>query len=60
MIIGRIVWGIVMFACMGFDITKFGVEAFLSGAVLNSVPGIIVQIIIIPIVVITLEKTGNQ
>lgn len=56
MIVGRIVWGIAMFGCMGGDVTKFGFDAFLSGAVLNALPGIILQIILIPILVITLER----
>ena len=56
MIIGRLIWGVVMFACMGFDISVFGIQAFMTGAVLNAVPGIVLQIILIPILVITLEK----
>lgn len=60
MVIGRIVWGIVMFGCMGFDVTQFGFNAFLAGAVLNAVPGIIVQVILIPILVIGLEKIVNS
>lgn len=56
MIIGRLIWGMVMFACMGFDVTKFGLTAFMAGALLNAVPGIILQIVLIPVVVITLEK----
>ena len=56
MIIGRLVWGVVMFCCMGFDVSKFGFHAFLGGAILNAIPGIILQIILIPLLVITLEK----
>lgn len=56
MVIGRLVWGMVMFGCMGFDGTKFGLQAFLAGAVFNAVPGILLQIILIPILVIMLEK----
>jgi hypothetical protein len=41
---------------MGFDVSKFGLTAFLGGAVLNAVPGIIVQIILIPVLVIALDK----
>lgn len=59
MIIGRLVWGFVMFGCMGFDISKFGLSAFLAGAVLNAIPGIVIQIIFIPIVVIALGKAVN-
>ncbi len=57
MIIGRMVWGTVQFACLGFDSSKFGFDAFLAGAVANALPGIILQIVIIPIVVMLLEKT---
>jgi len=60
MVIGRLVWGIMMFCCMGFDASKFGLNAFLAGAVLNAVPGIIVQIVLIPVLVITLEKIVNK
>ena len=60
MIIGRIVWGIVMFVCMGLDTSAFGFSAFLSAAVLNAGPGIVLQIVLIPIVVITLEKFVNK
>lgn len=56
MVVGRIVWGIVMFCIMGFDVTKFGLAAFWTGAIVNAIPGIIVQIILIPMVVIVLEK----
>ena len=60
MVIGRLVWGVVMFCCMGLNVSKFGFSAFLAGAVLNAVPGIVVQIILIPILVITLEKIVNK
>jgi hypothetical protein len=60
MVIGRLVWGVIMFCCMGFDASKFGLNAFLAGAVLNAVPGIIVQIVLIPVLVITLGKIVNK
>ena len=56
MIVGRLLWGFAMFGCMGCDATKFGLSAFLGGAVLNSIPGIVIQIVLIPIVVINLAK----
>ena len=56
MVIGRLVWGIVMFSCMGFDASKFGISAFLAGAIVNAIPGILVQIILIPVIVILLKK----
>ena len=56
MIIGRIVWGVVMFCIMGFDMTKFGIAAFWAGAVVNAIPGIIAQIILIPMLIMVLGK----
>lgn len=57
MIIGRLIWGVVQFACAGLDPSKFGFAAFWAGAVANAIPGIILQIVIIPVVVMLLEKT---
>ena len=60
MIIGRLVWGAVQFACMGFDASKFGIAAFWAGAVTNALPGIILQIILIPVVVMLLKKNKTD
>ena len=59
MIVGRLVWGLVMLCCMGLDTTKFGMAAFVGGAVTGAIPGIILQLVVVPIVVITLEKMVN-
>ena len=56
MIGGRLVWGVMMLICMGIQVGNFGLSAFLAGAVINAVPGIIVQIVLIPILVVVLEK----
>ena len=60
MVAGRLLWGFVMFGCMGCEPAKFGLSAFLAGAVFNAIPGIIVQIILIPLLVIKLEKLVNR
>lgn len=60
MVIGRLIWGVVMFACMGFDVSAFGLEAFMAGAVLNALPGIAVQLVLIPLIVIALEKVVGK
>lgn len=57
MIIGRLVWGLAMLACMGFDASKFGFAAFVSGAITTAIPGIILQIALIPILVIILRNS---
>ena len=56
MIVGRIVWGAAMFVCMGVKGGSFTMSAFLAGAVLNAIPGIIVQIVLIPLVVMILDN----
>ena len=56
MIVGRLVWGVAMFICLGINGGAFTLSAFLSGAILNAVPGIIVQIILIPILVMLLDN----
>ena len=60
MIAGRIVWGVVMLICMGFDTAKFGFSAFASGAVLTAIPGIIIQLILIPVIVMAIEKNKDS
>ena len=56
MIAGRIVWGAARFVLAGLSHSGFPMSAFLAGAVLNAIPGIILHIILIPILVIVLEK----
>lgn len=56
MIAGRIVWGLVQFCCMGLDAEKFGLAAFWAGAVVNAFPGIILQLVLIPILVAVAQK----
>lgn len=56
MVAGRLVWGVVQLICVGLDVTKFGLSAFWAGAVANAIPGIVLQIVLIPILVMALEK----
>lgn len=56
MIVGRITWGITMFTCMGFDVTKFGLSLFWTEAFARAVPAIIIQIALIPLIVIIVDK----
>ena len=58
MLAGRLTWGAAMWICLGVRGTGFPFSAFLAGAVLNAIPGIIVQIVLIPILVIVLEKAN--
>ena len=56
MVAGRLVWGLARFLCTGLDVSAFGLSAFWSGAVATAIPGIIVQLLLIPVLVMALEK----
>jgi len=56
MITGRIVWGIARVILLGLGNYDFGWAAFVSGAFITAIPGIILHIILIPILVIALKK----
>ena len=57
MLFGRIVWGVVMaFLLVGNG--GFTVAAFIAGAFTNAVPGIILQLIAIPAIVLSLQKAN--
>ena len=56
MIFGRIVWGLVSIVLYGIMGNAFSVQIFLSGALLKAVPGIILQLVLIPVIIITLRK----
>ena len=53
---GRLVWGAARYALAGLSGSEFPVSAFLAGAVFNAIPGIILHIVLIPVLVIVLEK----
>lgn len=55
---GRIVWGVVEIVLLGISGSAFTWEAFMAGAFLNAVPGIIVQLILIPVVMVALNRSG--
>lgn len=56
MLVGRLVWGVAMFACMGINGGSFTFAAFIAGAFTNAIPGIILQIVLIPILVMLLDS----
>ena len=57
MVAGRLVWGAAMYISMGIKGGAFTLNAFLAGAVFNAIPGIILQIVLVPAIVILLENT---
>ena len=57
MILGRVVWGSVTFALVGIGGEMFTFSAFIAGAFLNAIPGIVLQFILIPSIMLLLHKT---
>ncbi len=58
MIAGRIVWGLAQIVLLGISGTAFTWQMFLAGSLLNAIPGIIVQLTLIPIIMLALNRTG--
>lgn len=57
MVCGRVVWGIVQCLLLGLGDNGFTFSMFLSGAFLKAVPGIILQLVLIPAIMLILGKT---
>ena len=58
MFTGRLVWGVVMIILSGINKSTFSWQMFVGSALLNAIPGIILQLVLIPILIFTLEKAG--
>ena len=57
MIGGRVVWGITMVALLGIGENGFTFGMFFAGAFANAVPGIILQLVFVPAMMLALDKT---
>ncbi len=60
MLLGRLAWGGAQMALLGVQDMPFTWEAFLAGAFINAIPGIILQFLLIPSVMAILHYTGLQ
>ncbi len=60
MIGGRIVWSAVSFLLYGIAGTVFTFNDVFSGAIVSVLPGIAIQVVLIPILVMVLDKTGKR
>ena len=58
MICGRLVWGLVKYVLLLFNGSLFTFKMFMAGALINAFPGIIVQLVLIPLLMLALEKAG--
>lgn len=58
MLAGRIVWGLVRFILAQATMQPFTLEMFMAGAFLTAIPGIIVQLVLIPGIMAALKRAG--
>lgn len=56
MLAGRILWGGTMFLCLAADGSRFTLAAFLAGAFTRALPGIVLQIVLVPPLVMLTDK----
>ena len=55
---GRLVWAVVRVLLSGVSGQAFTWEMFLSGAFLTAIPGIVLQLVFIPAVMVALDRAG--
>lgn len=53
---GRIIFGVAMLTLLGIKGDSYTFTAFLGGAFINAWPGILIQLVLIPVLVIALRK----
>lgn len=56
MLLGRVAWGLVRLLLAGLSGGAFTWAMFLSGALTTAIPGIIVQLILVPAIVTAVQK----
>lgn len=58
MIAGRIVWGVARVLLTGVASEAFTWQLFMAGAFLNAIPGIVLQLVFIPAIMVALNRAG--
>lgn len=58
MIAGRLVWAAVRVVMVGLADVPFTWQIFLADAFLTAIPGIVLQLIVIPAVMVAMDRTG--
>lgn len=58
MILGRLAWGAAMLCCLTAVGGSFGFSEFFAGAVTAALPGIIIQILFVPLLVMLFSRAG--
>lgn len=60
MIAGRVVWGLVMLILSGINNTAFTWSIFISASLIKSIPGILLQLLILPSLVTKMQRYVNH
>ena len=56
MLVGRVVWGVAQVILLGITGSAFTFSAFIAGAFAKAIPGIIIQLVLIPAVMVALGR----
>jgi len=59
MVIGRVVWGAARMVIAGVTANPFTWQMFIGGALLEAIPGIIIQLVLIPIIVMAVKRNNE-
>ena len=57
MIVGRIIWGIAKTILLGIGGKSFTMLAFITGGFIDAFPGIILQLVLIPTIVLIVKRS---
>lgn len=61
MLLGRVVWGVASFLLYRMVSESFGWQLFVAGAFVNAIPGILLQLVLIPLLVYQMRRlTQNE
>lgn len=58
MLAGRTVWAVAQIVLLGIAGNTFTAQMFLAGAFINAIPGIILQLVLIPAIMVALNRIG--
>ena len=58
MLLGRVAWGISKAILLGLGGKAFTISMFIAGGFVDALPGIIIQLVLIPLIMVILNKKG--
>ena len=60
MLSGRVVWGVVKAAVLGLSGSGFTISAFIAGGFTSAIPGIILQLLLIPLIISLINRKSKS